>query len=286
MKQHSPCDSFSSAQAKFGSTLNPHDLMSPLATSSLRGEGRSFVLRKDQQLRMQRASAIEQRQSAEHIDRLANQEKFFPDEVEQGRQQTTRMSLRSSRHPPLLTWSTETSPQRVISSVECTFGRQIEPAGPWEPIQKMSINVDLLTAMSPSCDGFFLQKPDESADSPMDLILDSYDESRNGRHRAIQLLPKMSRNHDNSCSPMESMSSSSSWLEEKDFVEDEPLVFAGFVPCSTFTPVVKVSARPKSELPLLTAGRPHSPGEGALDVARLACSPQSPPIFGRVYREF
>ena len=150
----------------------------------------------------------------------------------------------------------------------------------------MSINVDLLTAMSPSCDVFFLQKPDESADSPMDLILDSYDESRNGRHRAIQLLPKMSRNHDNSCSPMESMSSSSSWLEEKDFVEDEPLVFAGFVPCSTFTPVVKVSARPKSELPLLTAGRPHSPGEGALDVARLACSPQSPPIFGRVYREF
>ena len=53
----------------------------------------------------------------------------------------------------------------------------------------MPLYIDLLTAMGPSYDGFFLQSPDESADSPLDLMLNSYIENRNGRRRAIQLLP-------------------------------------------------------------------------------------------------
>ena len=193
MKQHSPCDSFSSARAKFGPALN---LVSPLETTSSRGEDKSLLLRVDQQLRKQRASAIEERQPDEHTDRLANQARDtgFPDEFEQGRQQMTQTSPRASQHPPLQIWSTETPPpQRVgTSSAECTSSQQIAPAVSWETLQQIPLNVDPLTAMGPSSDGLFLQSADERADSPLDLTLDSFNENRNGRRRAIQLLPKMS----------------------------------------------------------------------------------------------
>lgn len=224
--------------AMFGEMLSPPcmftgnnngsrpDLLEP----QLEYQRRSFVVRMDQQLREQREEV--EYQQAEHADQIVPFGSMLgvpnEDDLEdsQERRTTTTLPLRPYyRHPdtPLQTCSAcarlsmETPPPNGgVKALQCQQCRGYTPssAADESSLRPMQVIVDLGACASTPQDRFVLQGPGYEMDSDMDESLDGEMQLLQ-QPRRIQLRPKM---RSESTSPILSISSSTSMIEETDFV--------------------------------------------------------------------